>query len=450
MQTLEQFFDLDQTFDVIRTNQKTWSNVSLFQAITQRKEEVLELANETGFVLVISDDPIELYTTVFALWIMGIRVVFPTRAIVDGSEGSDIASKLIRFSKGVLTITANPDYKVYSNLPRDGCSIVYSSGSTGVPKGILHRNSHFIENANQTAISLGFKGVESVTFLKPYLVSALSHFLVHLRTRSCLTFLDLDEMENLTKIYEANPSIGFVGSPMHLLLAKEYIPENASPAHFMTSGDFVYPETIREVIKNYPNSVFYYVYGLAELAGRFFINKIDALSKRNDMESVGRALGGIKYSVQSDQLYVESSFLYLGYLRDGVFVPSGGKHPTGDSVIEKGDKLFLTGRVDDEVKIGGQKVALKHLEQKISKVLTDDVVVVVPKSHKRLGTMIALVVKSNANYSKQQIVSMLQGRIPQGEIPQYYYKIHDIPYTQTMKIDRRNVQSALDELELIR
>ena len=263
---------------------------------------------------------------------------------------------------------------------------------------------------------------------------------------SHLIFVDYEEVERIKDFYKAAPAMAFVGSPMHIVSSVQFIGEDAKPLFFYSSGDFMYPNNIRKVVKRFPASVFFNVYGLAEIAGRFFMNKIDRHTGYAHYSSIGENIGGTECRIINNQVYLSSAFKFFGYITNSRFIPSKSKHPTGDLVQQEGGITSLYGRANDEIKIGGNKISLKHIEKKISGILKDDICILFDMRHPALGTLFALALQTKNKYKRSALIERLRKHLRPYEIPHMFYYISKIPYTQTVKIDRNRIKDKAKDL----
>jgi acyl-coenzyme A synthetase/AMP-(fatty) acid ligase len=401
-----------------------------------------------GFILVGEQDPISFYSLVFALWKSGKKVLFPNRDILSNALKFPYYEYTVRVLNGKPYWEKNNDYQALQNIKGD--AIVFSSGSTGDPKGIVHSKESFLLNAKRTADIIGLGVGGTVTPLKPYLMSAFSHFLVHYLTNSYLCFIENDRLEELVDYYKSDPTLAFVGSPMHILSGRKYIPNSASPRMFISSGDFMHSNVIQNIIQDFPKSVYYYVYGIAELGGRFFINKINSDTSIEDYSCLGRSLFNMNISVRDGEIYVDTESKFLGYIKKGRFIGVTGYYPSGDLVDIHNNCLTLIGRKGEEVKVAGNKVSLKNLEKKSLRAFPDEVLVFISVQHEILGTLIAVVIQSLERYSRKEVLVRLRSVLEAYEIPHYIYIFDKFPYTQSAKIDRKQIKDRLSDSTLIK
>lgn len=400
------------------------------------------------FVMLTETDPIAFLALLLALWENGHRVILPTRDYYSNPGSIPYYAYAVYVRNNRVHSTANPDF-VAAQEPGEGNVIAFSSGSTGVPKGILHNHTHFLANARAVSARIEEKGATSLTFLKPYLVSALSHFFVHFLTGSHLCFEDYENVHALSKYYTGSGDIGIVGSPMHLTSALQFIPRSAAPRFFFSSGDFLSALCINRILNSFPKAVIYNVYGLAELAGRFFINRIDSNTPDGCFETIGTPIEGTRHRLDDGQLLVNSDFLFKGYIRQGHFEAAAKWHPSQDLARQGDHGLFLIGRADDEVKVLGNKVSLKHIENRIKSVLQRDVAVTLASEHPHFGNILSLVLDDGTGLSRTDLIRQLRTHLEPYEIPHQFFIMDEIPFTQSMKIDRAAIADRLDSLRAI-
>jgi acyl-coenzyme A synthetase/AMP-(fatty) acid ligase len=195
--------------------------------------------------------------------------------------------------------------------------------------------------------------------------------------------------------------------------------------------------------------VIYNVYGLAELAGRFFINRIDSTTPAEQYETIGTPIDGSRYRLDGGQLYVNADFLFKGYIRDSRFEPAARWHPSQDLARLSNHGLYLIGRANDEIKVMGNKVSLKHIENRIKRVLDRDVAVTLASEHPSFGNILSLVLDDGTGLNRHDLIRQLRTQLKPYEIPHQFFVMDKIPFTQSMKIDRVAIANRLDSLKAI-
>ena len=401
-----------------------------------------------SFIYINIENPIKFYVAIFALWKHNLKVIFPTKQSLENNQVPEYAKYIFSFQKE-WELSNNPSFPLNILI---GDTVVFSSGSTGKPKGIIHKKDHFFMNAKETLRLLDIKQATSICYLKPYLVSAISHTLVHWYSKSTLIFDHFDNIHHISKYKTLSKNLNVVGSPIHIITAYQYLKKfHYSPQFFFSSGDMISSTHIETILNNFPNAIFFKVYGLAEIAGRLFIKKITLNGITDD---IGVSLPSAHVTIVNNEIVVKSDMLFSGYIIGNKYIPQCTHFYTGDIVnCTAEDYCILEGRKNDEIKVAGNKIAVKYLENIISSVLKDfhiDFLTVIPVPHDFFGNTLSLILSINTNLSKKDLILSLRTKLESYQVPHAYYIINleDIPFTQTMKIDRKKLQKMIINSEL--
>jgi acyl-coenzyme A synthetase/AMP-(fatty) acid ligase len=419
-------------------------------------EELLTLNVTTdSYYIIDEENPLRFYPLLLATWLLNLKVIFPNKDFFLDKKGLNIHHYTLAYcAEQNLSVTENPHVQNLT-LPENGDTVVFSSGSTGKAKGILHNKIHFLLNALNVVERTDFSISSSITLLKPYLVSALSHFLVHFKNEAHLAFIDMNEITLLKEYCDFYHINSIVGSPMHIVNAYQQLDDyKQNIIRYFSSGDIMYPNLIEKIVSTNKNTIFYNVYGLAELAGRFFINRVSSTTPLSHYDCMGQNISGTSQSTQEGQMTVSSPFLFFGYIIEGQFIARDPNisFRTGDMVQSDSDCLQFIGRSNDEIKVAGNKVSLKNIEKKIASIFPDETVIITNSEHKFLGNLLNMIIYGKEGYNKTAIIERIhKNRILQPyEIPHMFYRIGSLPYTTTMKIDRNEIKKSLDTLETIK
>lgn len=259
--------------------------------------------------------------------------------------------------------------------------VLFSSGSTGAPKGILHDFGVVAEK---------FKRQRPPTVAIPFLM--LDHFggintilgilsnlgtIVTLRARTIGAVCEAIDRHKV-QLLPATPSF------LTMLLAS-----NVHRAHDMRSlrrityGTEVMPaRTLERLRTEFPQVVLQQTYGLSEVG-------VLQTQSRPDGTLWMRAGGdGFETRIVDGILWVRSAFRMVGYLNAPSEFDADGWFNTKDQVETDGDFIRIVGRVTDIINIGGQKVYPAEVEDVILEVDNVKDVVVFGQPNPLLGQIV--------------------------------------------------------------
>ena len=250
------------------------------------------------------------------------------------------------------------------------CLILYTSGTTGRPKGAVNTHANvLVQNVEQHAAALGIHEDDRFLVTTPLahragiarLVNALGlgGTLVILEKFDPLLALDAIERERIT-VAGLPPTV----LRMMLPQVRERPGGLASLRAVVVSTEAFPAALMREVAELLPQTQFHAVYGMSEAA-------VSVASAREQLErpgTVGRPLPGVDVKLADDELLVRGTDAVMrGYFnrpeanaqafRDGWFC-------TGDLArIDRDGYLYIVDRKTDMVLTGGYNVYCKEVEQ---------------------------------------------------------------------------------------
>lgn len=233
--------------------------------------------------------------------------------------------------------------------------IVFTSGSTGEPKGILHNCEHVMKK-----FAAERPGWRSILFLLMDHFGGFNTFLgafayggvaVCVRDRSPEGVCDAIQEAGAT-LLPTTPTF------INLLIASGvYRSFDCSSVRLITYGTEVMPEpTLAKVHAIFPNAQVKQTYGLSELGV--------LRSKSESDESLWVKIGGAGFEVKilDDVLWVRSEANMVGYLNAPSPFDDEGWMCTGDHVETKGEYMRILGRKSEMINVGGQKVFPAEVE----------------------------------------------------------------------------------------
>jgi long-chain acyl-CoA synthetase len=292
--------------------------------------------------------------------------------------------------------------------------IVFTSGSSGEPKGILHDFERVLEkfqNKRPGWRTILFLGIDHFGGINT-LLGCLAHqgVGVCLANRAPDTVCAAIETAR-AELLPATPSF------LNLLLAsgcwRDY---DLSSLRLITYGAEPMPQaTLERVAAIFPHLKLKQTYGLSELGVLH--------SKSPDEKSLWVKIGGAGFETRviDGILQVRSQSNMIGYLNAPNPIDREGWMNTSDLVEQKGDLIRFLGRVSEVINVGGQKVFPAEVEDALFGAggVADATVFAVP--HPLLGQVacarVSLLQEENVEAAISRLRAYCRERLAKFQVP---------------------------------
>jgi acyl-CoA synthetase (AMP-forming)/AMP-acid ligase II len=349
--------------------------------------------------------------------------------------------------------------------PDELAMVMFTSGTTGRPKGVCQRLGAIGANAGLVADRLELTAADRIFInTPPYFTSSICHFLTLMAhgggTAGRAGFFFGGGL--LDEIAEAGCT-GFGGAPAHLVRVVEPL-DDARPTHplhfWVSSGDHLPLDVIDRTQRVLPGLRLFNMYGLTEVSGRLCVLLPEELDRCRG--SVGRPIDGMIVTVRGPEgavvpngevgeLYVAGPLVMQGYLDDpdlsaASLTPHGFR--TGDfGHRDEAGFVWVAGRRDDIIKRGGEKVSLVHIQEALRALGLFADVAVIAADDELLGRVpVAFVVPADpGSFERATVMRSLRRALPATSLPSRVVALAEIPRTgsgkpirpQLLRLDRR-------------
>jgi long-chain acyl-CoA synthetase len=104
--------------------------------------------------------------------------------------------------------------------------------------------------------------------------------------------------------------------------------------------------------------------------------------------------------------------------------------------------LYVLGRKDDVINVGGEKFLPKQVEDELVEILPDSVycIIGVPDPEGVLGEIPMLAIEGEPRVSISNVREFLKGRVPDCMIPKRLFGLYAFPRTANGKIQRQLIR----------
>jgi cyclohexanecarboxylate-CoA ligase len=286
-------------------------------------------------------------------------------AVPDGCIGW---TKLV---EGRKPATSLPD-----GSPDDVCLLVYTSGTTGEPKGVQHSHNTLLAEMRTQLTGTDFDSVILAAFPSGHVAGTLGllRMLIHGKPH---IVMDTWDAATAARLIEEHGVTATGGTPFFLTtlldLAERGEVDLSSLREYGVGGASVPPKVVERAHQR--GIAAFRAYGSSEHPTISGGSACDALDKRTHTD--GRLVADVEVRIVDDtlrdlppgeegEILSRGPELFVGYrdpaLDDGVFLP-GGWFRTGDvGTLDSEGYLIITDRRKDIIIRGGENLSSKEIE----------------------------------------------------------------------------------------
>lgn len=374
-----------------------------------------------------------------------LRHVRPSCVITDTNEGL-----------GIIEIT---DSDFYTPNPKPAL-IMYTSGTSGTPKGAMLKERGVITNVCDIAEYYRLSPQDTILISRPLYHGAVltGEFLLALIQGADIVFSSAPFNPISTiKLIQEKKITAFGATPTLLRLLSRFIPKDTplSLKHLVVSGECMNESVGKELRAAFPNTNIYHVYGLTEAGPR--VSYMPPKHFADAPDCVGIPLSSVEIKIRNPKnhnkevengkegiLWVRGENVMSGYYKNPELtkqVLRRGWLCTGDiAVIDERGWLKIKGRADDLIIRAGMNIYPREIEDELKKDARTQDALIYKLEDRQSGIQIALDI--SGNYSSENEVRALCTRIlPSFQIPTIINLVKEIPRNGSGKVIRHHEKS---------
>jgi len=350
----------------------------------------------------------------------------------------------------------NPDLAIEES---DLASFVYTSGSTGKPKGVMLSHGNIVANVDSICqyLKLTEKDIQMVVLPFFYVMGKSllnSHFavggsvIINNKFAYPATVMKQLVEENVT---------GFSGVPstyaylLHRSPLESYRGKLTSLRYCSQAGGHMsrqIKEKLRQVLPGHTDIVI--MYGATEASARLtYLNPEWYIEK---MDSIGKAIPGVTMKVLDEkgeeappgvtgELTGSGINIMQGYYKDpegtAAVLDKNGYH-TGDlGYMDDDGFLYLVGRRDNLLKVGGHRINPQEVEDALMSTELIVEVAVVGVDDEMLGKrLVAIATPIEKECTAAQVMNLCVEKLPKYKLPSEIKFVRSLPKKVNGKIDK--------------
>jgi len=352
-------------------------------------------------------------------------------------------------------------------------AIMYTSGTTGRPKGAVWSHGNALSYAAMQVMEWGFTpDTVSLTSGPFYHVGAFENLLLPtLLRRGTAVFMQSTgfSVERCARVMGARSATRALLYPFminELVTLGDSISDTLAPLRLLvTGGSAIAPSTVRELRRLLPDVDLIQTYGLTE--GGAISTVSEPLDAVEEPESTGRALAltEIRCCIddigtplppgQIGEVWVRSPSVSIGYWERpdetaATFVD--GWCRTGDlGRITPRGRVQITGRKKDMIRTGGENVYPAEIEMVLSDhpAVSDIAVIGVPDQRFEEAVCAVVVVKPGHELTEDEFRAYARSRLAGFKVPKYVRIVTDLPRTASGKVQKFHLRDTYSDIEVV-
>ena len=320
-------------------------------------------------------------------------------------------------------------------------TMTLTSGSTGLPKAVVHNVSAHLANSEGVCALMNFGKDQSWLLSLPlYHVSGQGIVWRWLYAGATLVLPKEDFYQSIGEVSH----VSLV--PTQLQRWFDYLTEHPQPiqTQAVLLGGTQIPVKLTLAL-NELGIRSYSGYGMTEMASTVFAKQSDGKI------GVGQPLLGREFKLVNEEVWLKGAGLAMGYWREGHIVPltnAEGWFQTKDKGQWLDNELVIQGRLDNMFISGGENIQPEEIEKVIAQSDLVKQVFILPKRDEEFGHRPVAIIEFHTSFNESAVESLkffLQGRLERFKQPVAYYELPQDLIQGAIKISRKALADWLSQ-----
>lgn len=359
--------------------------------------------------------------------------------------------------------------EVVYELPKEDtiAELLFTSGTTGRAKGVILTYKAVYQIFSNTLAGIGLKEEERLLLPLPLNHSFALRVLRAVLYRGATLILQngftfAKEIENNLDLYNCT-ALSVVPASVETISRQmqDKFAEVMGRFRLIEAGaGSLSIEQRKNLTSILPNTQIYNTWGSSETGGALFLDVTAVASDPVKVGALGKPLPNVEVKVLNEageeivsdrehpgRMALKGDMQMAGYWNqpeETAKTLQGGWLLTGDMIYIEDELVYMLGRADDIINVGGEKVSPIEVENIASEYpnIVECACIGVPDPEGILGFVPALyVVVRNNQYSEDDIRKWLSTRMERYKIPVIYICISELPRNRMLKIDRKALRA---------
>ncbi|WP_010529891.1 fatty acid--CoA ligase family protein [Lentibacillus jeotgali] len=345
----------------------------------------------------------------------------------------------------------------------DTAIILYTSGTTGKPKGAMLTHKNIYSNAKDVADYLTINGEDRVIAALPMfhvfcLTVALNAPLMNGGTVLIMPKFSPPEVFRVARVYEATVFAGVPTMYNFLLQSAENGQGDFSGLRLCISGGSAMPVSLLQSFERAFDVKVSEGYGLSESSPVTCFNPLDRPRKPG---SIGTSILNVENKVVDEygeelppgevgELIVRGPNVMKGYYKleeESAVALRNGWLYTGDMArMDDEGYFYIVDRKKDMILVGGYNVYPREVEEVLYDHPAIDETAVIGTPHPESGeTVLAFIVANDSSLDEAGLIEFCKGHLASYKVPSKIEFMDELPKNTTGKILRKNLRERTEQ-----
>ena len=368
----------------------------------------------------------------------------------------------------------NEQRQLHRRIDADMAAILYTSGSTGNPKGVVLSHRNMVAGAESVAEYLENRPDDRLLAVLPFSFDyGLSQMTTAFHVGARVVLMDYLLPRDVIRAVERYDITGLAAVPplWNQLAQQEWPAAARETLRYITNSGGAMPKTTTASLQQaLPSTDIYLMYGLTEAFRSTYLPPSQVNIRP---ESMGKAIPNAEILVvredgsecapgEPGELVHRGALVAQGYWNDPEktaerFKPCPGQAPeiplteiavwSGDQVKrDEEGYLYFISRKDEMIKTSGYRVSPTEVEEVIYSCKLASEVAALGIPHPTLGQAILLLVAGTGDETEESILQQCRKALPNFMLPQAVLIRESLPRNQNGKIDRKSLSQEYRDL----
>jgi len=359
-----------------------------------------------------------------------------------------------------------PEPFVGSTTSEDLASIIYTSGTTAKPKGVMLSHGNLVANVRSIVQYLELTAADRIAMVLPFFYS-YGNSVLHTHICAGGTVVAVGTMAFPAAVLsgiQEHRCTGLSGVPStfaRMLQSSVVQKFDLSRLRYITqAGCPMAPAPTEKIRQNIPHVAVYVMYGQTEASAR--LSYLPPADLERKLGSIGMGIPGVTLKIMDEQgsevtrdtvgeIVAQGANIMQGYWNNPeetarVMRPEGLR--TGDLArMDDEGYIWIIGRNSDMIKSGAHRIGPKEIEDAVERLPEIAQCAVTGVPDELLGEAItAFVVPiKGATITRNQVLRICHEYLPRFKMPKHVRVVDSLPRTATGKLRRRELKDWFAE-----